>query len=154
MYWEGKTKFIKLIIFKIVIKLHLDYIKEQLLIKYNIISMKKFLISFVLLLTIFITQSYAQDQIVSKDAKDNIGKTVQVKGKVASVFVSQKGSTFINFDEKSPNQTFTVVVMSGTDVDISKIKEESILTIYGEIKEYKGKPEIILKKSEQIISIE
>ena len=116
--------------------------------------MKKLVISFALLFVILVSQSYAQDQIASKDAKDNIGKTIQVKGKVATIFVSQKGTTFINFDEKSPNQTFTVVLMSGTDIDISKIKEESILTVYGEIKEYKGKPEIILNKSEQIISIE
>ena len=116
--------------------------------------MKKFVISFVLLLAMFITKSYAQDQISSKDAKDYIGKTIQVKGKVASIFVSQKENTFINFDEKSPNQTFTVVVMSGNDVDISKIKEESILTVFGEIKEYKGKPEIVLEKNEQIISVE
>jgi DNA/RNA endonuclease YhcR with UshA esterase domain len=116
--------------------------------------MKRILISILFLLAFLLTNSYAQEQISSKDAKDNIGKTVQVKGKVASIFVSQKGNTFINFDDKSPNQTFTVVLMSETNIDISKIKEESILTVYGEIKEYKGKPEIVLENSSQIISIE
>jgi len=116
--------------------------------------MKKIVFSLVLLLAFFLTNSYAQEQIASKDAKDYIGKTVQVKGKVASIFVSKKGNTFINFDDKSPNQTFTVVLMSETNVDISNIKEGSILTVSGEIKEYKEKPEIVLEKSEQIISVE
>ena len=116
--------------------------------------MKKILILSVLLLLFFISNSYSQDQISSKDAKDNIGKTLQVKGPVASIFVSQKGNTFINFDDKSPNQTFTVVIMAETTIDIGKIKEGSILTVYGEIKEYKGKPEIVIEKQEQIISVE
>jgi DNA/RNA endonuclease YhcR with UshA esterase domain len=116
--------------------------------------MKRIIFYLILLFAFFLSDSYAQEQISSKDAKDNIGKTVQVKGKVASIFVSQKGNTFINFDEKSPNQTFTVVLMSGVDVDISKIIEGCTLTVFGEIKEYKGKPEIVLEKNEQIINIE
>jgi DNA/RNA endonuclease YhcR with UshA esterase domain len=116
--------------------------------------MKKLLIAAVLLFGLFLMNSYSQEQISSKDAKDNIGKTLQVKGVVAGIFTSQKGNTFINFDDKSPNQTFTAVILSETTLDISKIKEGSILTVYGEIKEYKGKPEIVLEKQEQIIIIE
>ena len=116
--------------------------------------MKKLILAIVLLFGIFLMNSYSQDQISSKDAKDNIGKTIQVKGTVSSIFISQKGNTFINFDDISPNQTFTAVVLSETTIDISKIKEGSILTVYGEIKEYKGKPEIVLEKQEQIISVE
>ena len=44
--------------------------------------------------------------------------------------------------------------MSGTDIDISNIKEGCILTVYGEIKEYKDKPEIMLERNDQIINIE
>jgi len=77
-----------------------------------------------------------------------------VKGKVAGIFTSKTGNTFINFDNKSPNQTFTVAIMKETTIDISKIVEGSILTVYGEIKEYKEKPEIVLTSQEQIISIE
>jgi DNA/RNA endonuclease YhcR with UshA esterase domain len=116
--------------------------------------MKKIIFSILLLSVILISNSYAQDQISSRDAKDNIGKTLQVKGKVAAIFISEKGNTFINFDEKSPNQTFTAMVFSGKAIDISKIVVGSILTVYGEIKEYKGKPEIVLDSNEQIISVE
>jgi hypothetical protein len=119
--------------------------------------MKKLIwVSGILLLFAF-TSSYAQDGtavISSKDAKDYIGKTVQVKGIVADIFNSKAGNMFINFDGKSPNQTFTVAVMKDAAVDVSKITIGCTLTISGEIKEYKGKPEIMLTSNEQIISIE
>jgi DNA/RNA endonuclease YhcR with UshA esterase domain len=116
--------------------------------------MKKLVISFIFLFFIFIASAYAQDQISSKDAKDHVGESANVKGKVASIYTSEKGNTFINFDDKSPDQSFTVVVFSESKVDISKITEGCTLTVYGEIKLYKGKPEIVVDKSEQIISIE
>jgi hypothetical protein len=116
--------------------------------------MKKIIFSIILLSVILISNSYAQDQISSKEAKDNIGKTLQVKGKVAGIFISDKGNVFINFDEKSPNQTFTVAVFAGKNVDVSKVTEGCTLTVSGEIKEYKGKPEIVVDTNEQIISIE
>lgn len=116
--------------------------------------MKKLIFVLGLLLLFVASHSYAQDVISSKDAKDNIGKTANVKGKVVSVFASKNGNTYINFDEKSPNQTFTVVLFKDSSVDISKITEGCTLTINGEIKDYKGKPEIVLAKAEQIVSIE
>jgi len=116
--------------------------------------MKRIILPAFLLLMFFVSNSFAQDAISSKEAKDNIGKKVQVKGKVAAIFISEKGNKFINFDEKSPNQTFTVAIFSGKDVDISRIKEGCTMTVFGEIKEYKGKPEIVIDSNEQIISIE
>lgn len=116
--------------------------------------MKKLIFVLGLLLLFVSSHSFAQEVIASKDAKDNIGKTAQVKGKVASIFASKNGNTYINFDEKSPNQTFTVALFKDSQVDISSITEGCILTISGEIKDYKGKPEIILTKAEQIIKVE
>ena len=105
-------------------------------------------------LFLFISNAYSQEQISSKEAKDNIGKTIQVKGVVSNIYISEKGNTFINFDEKSPNHTFTVAVFAGKDIDVSKIKEGCTLTVYGTIKEYKNKPEIVIDTNDQIISIE
>ena len=116
--------------------------------------MKKIIISSLFLLVVFVMNTYSQEQISSKDAKDNIGKTLYVKGKVASIHTSSKGNVFINFDDKSPDQTFTVAIFSQSNIDISKIIEGCILTVFGEIKEYKGKPEIVLEKNDQIINIE
>lgn len=117
-------------------------------------KMKNLILFLVIVFTFLISNVKAQDQISSKDAKDYIGQTLQVKGLVAAIFTSDKGNVFINFDEKSPKQTFTVAVFAGKDIDISKIIEGCTLTVYGEIKEYKGKPEIVIDKNEQIISIE
>lgn len=116
--------------------------------------MKKYIFFFLLFAFAVSINSYSQETISSQVAKDYIGQTLQVKGKVANIFTSPKGNTFINFDEPSPKQTFTAVVMSGTSIDISNIKENCTLTVYGTIKEYKGKPEIILENNEQIISVE
>jgi DNA/RNA endonuclease YhcR with UshA esterase domain len=116
--------------------------------------MKKLIFVFGLLLLFVTSHAFAQDVISSKDAKDNIGKTAQVKGKVVSVFASKNGNTYINFDEKSPNQTFTVVLFKDAAIDISSITEGCTLTVSGEIKDYKGKPEIVLAKADQIISVE
>lgn len=116
--------------------------------------MKRILLPVIFIFLLAATGTFAQEQISSAEAKDNIGKTLQVKGKVASVFISEKGNKFISFDGKSPNQTFTAAIFSKNDIDISRIKEGCTLTVYGEIKEYKGKPEIVIESSEQIISIE
>jgi DNA/RNA endonuclease YhcR with UshA esterase domain len=116
--------------------------------------MKKIIVLGFLFALLISVSAYSQDQVSSKDAKDYIGKTIQVKGVVSGIFTSQKGNTFINFDEKSPNQTFTAAIFSDSNIDISKIKEGSVLTVFGEIKEYKGKPEIVISNSEQIISVE
>ncbi|MCX6162557.1 MAG: nucleotide-binding protein [Ignavibacteriae bacterium] len=97
---------------------------------------------------------YAQVEISSQDAKDHIGETVFVKGTVSGVSQSQKGNIYINFDYPYPDQTFTASVMGGSDVDVSNIKVGSLVKILGEIKKYKEKPEILLKKQDQIISVE
>jgi len=116
--------------------------------------MKKLILVFGILLLFVCSASYAQDKITSQDAKDYVGKTVVVKGKVASIFTSKNGNIFINFDEKAPNHTFTVAVFKESNLDVSLIKEGSILTVSGEIKDYKGKPEIVLTEEKQIISVE
>jgi RecG-like helicase len=116
--------------------------------------MKKIIVLGFLFALLISVSAYSQDQVSSKDAKNYIGKTMQVKGVVSGIFVSQKGNTFINFDDKSPNQSFTAAIFSDTNIDIGKIKEGSTLTVYGEIKEYKGKPEIVITAPEQIISVE
>ena len=111
---------------------------------------------FVLLLFIGITAvSYSQDTVSTKDAKNFIGETKIVRGIVASIFVSNKGTVLINFDEPHPNATFVAVIKTGTgSVSYADVKKGSIMTISGKIEEYKGKPEIIINEQSQIISVE
>ncbi len=93
------------------------------------------------------------DTISSKDAKHYIGKTVVVKGLVADKFISRNGNTFINFDDKKPNQSFTIAIFEESKIDVSSISVGSWVLVLGEIKEFKGTPEIIVSKNEQLISV-
>ncbi len=121
----------------------------------SIINMKLKL-SLVLFSLIFISAlSYSQDTVSSKDAKNFVGQEVIVTGPVASVFVSNKGTVLINFDEVHPNATFVGVIKNAASgIDYSNIKKGVKLTISGKIEEYNGKPEIIIKDQSQIIKVE
>ena len=101
-----------------------------------------------------VAAAYSQTAITSKEAKDHIGETLTISGKVNDVFTSNKGRTLINFDDKYPNQTFTVVINSESNIDFSLVKAGSILTVSGLIESYKDKPEIVVKTQDQIIKVE
>ena len=117
--------------------------------------MKTKLILFLLLFIGIASVSYSQDTISSKDAKDFIGETKIIRGIVASVYVSNKGTVLINFDEAYPNATFVAVIKTGNSgVSYADVKKGSIMTITGKIEEYKGKPEIILNDQSQILKVE
>lgn len=99
--------------------------------------------------------SYSQDTISTKDAKNFIGETKIIRGIVASIFVSNKGTVLINFDEPHPNATFVAVIKTGTSgVSYADVKKGSIMTMTGKIEEYNGKPEIILSEQSQILKVE
>lgn len=117
--------------------------------------MKTKLFFFLLLFIVITAVSHSQDTISSKDAKDFIGETKIIRGIVASVFVSSKGTVLINFDEAYPNATFVAVIKPvNNGVSYADVKKGSILTITGKIEEYKGKPEIILNDQSQILKVE
>lgn len=83
------------------------------------------------------------------EADHYLGKEVIVRGRVAETYQSSKGNIFFNFGGKYPNQCFTVVIFS-SDVsyfpkDIKAIYTGKIVRVKGIVKEYKRKPEIILK---------
>ena len=116
--------------------------------------MKNKIILSALFLIFLCAFAYSQDTITSKDAKNFIGETKIVKGPVAGVFVSNKGTVLINFDEDHPNSTFVGVIRVSSNLDYSNIKKGVILTISGKIEDYKGKPEIIITDQSQIIKVE
>ena|SRR5258706_8206592 len=114
--------------------------------------MKKLILTALLLFAV--TVAYSQATITSKEAKDHIGETLTVTGKVNDVYTSNKGRTLINFDDKYPNQTFTVVINGESNIDFSAIKAGSVLTVNGLIESYKDKPEVVVKTQDQIIKVE
>jgi len=84
-----------------------------------------------------------------------LGKEVIVEGKVVDTYRHLKSNTvFLNFEKPYPNQCFTGVIFSSDLYKFVQNPEDYYLNktvrIVGEIKEYKGRPEIILKDPSQI----
>lgn len=84
------------------------------------------------------------------------GKEITVCAKVMDTYVSKtnEGTTFVNFGNPYPKSTFTVVIFEG---DLPNFKytpsvylKGKKVCITGKVKIYKGKPEIIVNKEEQI----
>lgn len=96
-------------------------------------------------------------QIVPLDSVLNYeGRTITVCSKVQSTFLTkgEKKTTYINFGKPYPNTTFTAVIFES---DLKNFKytpaeylKDKTICITGKVVIYKGKPEIIVKKEEQI----
>jgi micrococcal nuclease len=82
------------------------------------------------------------------------GKEMIVEGKIASAYRSKTNTIFLNFGKAYPNQCFTSVIFSSDQYKFvdspEKYYSNKTVRIKGEIKEYQGKPEIILKTPSQI----
>jgi len=83
------------------------------------------------------------------------GKEVIVEGKVVDTYRHLKSNTvFLNFEKPYPNQCFTAVIFSSDQYKFVESPEKyysnKTVRVRGEIKEYKGKPQIILKEPRQI----
>ncbi len=85
-----------------------------------------------------------------------VGKTITVCSKVQSTFVTkgEKKTTYINFGKPYPNNTFTAVIFSSDSGNFKYIPSEFLkeknVCITGKVELYKDKPQIIVKKEEQI----
>ena len=91
------------------------------------------------------------------EAKNHIGEKATVCGKVASTHyaVRTKGSpTFINLGEPYPNQIFTILIWGS---DRSKFGSpestyvDKTICVSGQIKEYRGVPEVVAEQPSQIV---
>ena len=82
------------------------------------------------------------------------GKEVIVEGKVVATYRSKKDNVFLNFGKPYPNQCFSAVIFKSNQNNFLPNPEDYYLNktvrIKGKIKDYQGKPEIILEKSSQI----
>jgi RecJ-like exonuclease len=95
------------------------------------------------------------EPIVIKDSEaiEYVGKEVEVRGRVVSVTTSPLGTTFINFGEEYPHQTFAGFIAAGstvtTDQRLTMIQGKTI-SITGLIRFRDGKPEIEIVSANQI----
>jgi RecJ-like exonuclease len=84
-------------------------------------------------------------------AKQHIGDTVTVRGKVANVHVTAKGDVFVNFGGKYPNATFTAACFQGAiPADQLKLLNGKTISVTGKVKDYNGQVEIVLESVDQI----
>ena len=91
--------------------------------------------------------TYTVDQ-----ASAHIGETASVVGVVTEVFMSNRGNIFLDFGGKYPRQAFTAVIFSRDATKFPGVMALRGMTVavLGEIKLYKGGPEIILSTPDQL----
>jgi DNA/RNA endonuclease YhcR with UshA esterase domain len=89
------------------------------------------------------------------EAKDAIGKTATITGKVAEVHIQEK-VTHINFDRLYPNHPFSAVVFSTKTNLFPDLKQllGKKLAVSGKVEEFKGKPQIVLQSTNQLKIVE
>jgi micrococcal nuclease len=99
---------------------------------------------------------WAADFFPSSQAKDHVGQTGTVCGKVVSTrFLesSNRKPTFLNFDKPFPDHTFTAIIFGDNRAKFGKPEEDYLqkaVCVTGEIKDYNSKPEIELTDPKQI----
>ena len=111
------------------------------------------------LLSVFVIAlcTAAQDhKITSREAKDHVGETQTVCGKVASTHYAagSKGQpTFLNLDEPYPKEIFTILIWGSDRATFgtpeSKYRNAQVC-VNGKIELYHGVPEIVATDPSQL----
>jgi hypothetical protein len=117
--------------------------------------MKRFAIAFGLIL--FSLCSFAQsNKITAKQAKDHVGETATVCGKMVSTHFasSTKGQpTFLNLDQPYPREIFTTLIWGSDRSKFGNPKSkfrDALICVTGKISSYRGIPEVIVTDPAQI----
>ena len=101
------------------------------------------------------TEKLGYDVVEACEAGKYLGRELIMEGKVADAYYDLKSNTvFLNFEKVYPNQCFTGVIFSSNLYKFVQNPEDYYLgktvRIMGEVKEYQGRPEIILEDPSQI----
>jgi hypothetical protein len=85
-------------------------------------------------------------------ARDHIGETQCVTGRVLGLKHGSRGVTFFDFCEDFRVCPFTVVVFPGHLKDIGDVRQlkDRMIEIHGEVKNYDGRAEIVLEQFGQL----
>ena len=122
--------------------------------------MKK-IISVLLLFTAISFTAKAQQTmdtatITISEAKNHINEPVKLKGKVLSIFLSDKYNgkpTYFNLDDNYPNNQINIIIyesdLKKMNINPVDFKGKNVI-IRGTIKQKTSKPYIVLKRREQI----
>jgi len=112
-----------------------------------------------LLPVLLIAPCFVQAQtrhLTAAEAKNHVGETATVCGKVVSARFASKSKgqpTFLNLDEPYPNHIFTVVVWGSDREKFGDIEAKygvQNVCVSGKITRYRGLPEIAIDDPSQI----
>jgi hypothetical protein len=97
------------------------------------------------------TLSFAEC-ISINEAKNHIGETRCVTGKVVRVKQGNRGVHFLDFCEDYRLCPFTVVVFPGDLKGVGDVRQlqGKIIEVHGPVKEYDGRAEIVLQQARQL----
>ena len=118
--------------------------------------MKKYVSVFIMLF--FISDCFSQTTLSAKEAAKHVGEKATVCDKVFSARFFEGGTdqpTLVNMGDAYPNNPFTFVIKGDDRKKFSYRPEEFLVNkqvcVSGEIKDYKGKPEMIVSDSVQVV---
>ncbi len=97
-------------------------------------------------------QTNSAPKISADEAKNYIGKTVTVTGRVAEVHFSEK-LVRLNLDKPFPGQPFTAVIFANRTnyfKDLSALKGAAV-EVSGPVAEYRSRPEIVINRTNQLL---
>lgn len=87
------------------------------------------------------------------EAGKHVGEEATVTGKLASVFTSSKGTTFLNLGDRFPRHTFGGVIFAGNQAAVGDVKqyEGKDVTLTGRIElSPDKKPQIVINRADQV----
>lgn len=94
------------------------------------------------------------DVVEACEAGKEIGNQIIVEGFIIDTHRSETNTVFLNFEKVYPNHCFTAVIFDSDQFRFSSSPEDHYyrkkVRVKGIVKEYEGKPEIILKTPDQI----
>src|SRR5712671_2995150 len=106
----------------------------------------------VLALLLSAAAAAASDCLPIADAKQHVGETKCITGKVLRVKVGDKGVHFVDFCEDQAACPFVVVIFPSDLKDVGDVRRLAghIIEIHGPVKLYDGRAEIILNRVSQL----
>src|SRR5947209_6066 len=104
------------------------------------------------LLLAFAAPAFANDCLPISEAQLHVGKMKCITGKVLKVTSADSGTHFLNFCGDYRVCPFQVVVFRSDLKHVGDVRqlEGRVIQIHGEIKNYDGHAEIILKETRQL----
>jgi micrococcal nuclease len=103
-----------------------------------------------------ISQAQAEHHLTAAEAKNHVGETATVCGRVASAHFAEKTKglpTFLNLDRAYPNQIFTVVIWGADRLKFgnpeSTYRNKNVC-VSGKITSHRDIPEIVITTPGQI----